>query len=105
MMFFLGQSWHLVGGPFRSPRAGLEDNIRRVIDFHRGIRTDEKALRALIRSAAALNASMRTAAHPKPAECAALRPPNSVSPTADDEVTFGLFFPVATGESTAQSGH
>ena len=35
--------------------AGLEGNTRRAIDFHEGDKIDEKALKALIRAAVALN--------------------------------------------------
>jgi len=35
--------------------ASLEGNTRRAIDFHEGAQVDEKALKALIRDAAALN--------------------------------------------------
>ncbi len=35
----------------------LDGNTRRAIDFHQGEKIDEKALKALIRAAAALNAS------------------------------------------------
>ena len=35
--------------------ASLEGNTRRAIDFHEGAEVDEKALKALIRDAAALN--------------------------------------------------
>jgi hypothetical protein len=44
--------------------ASLEGNTRRAIDFRAGDRIDEKALKALIRAAAALNRSMRAAAGP-----------------------------------------
>jgi hypothetical protein len=37
--------------------ASLEGNTRRAIDFHEGDKIDEKALKALIRAAAALNTS------------------------------------------------
>jgi hypothetical protein len=37
--------------------AGLENNTRRAIDFHEGDAIDEKALKALIRAAVALNTS------------------------------------------------
>ena len=37
--------------------SSLEGNTRRAIDFHEGERIDEKALKALIRAAVALNAS------------------------------------------------
>jgi hypothetical protein len=37
--------------------ASLEGNTRRAIDFHEGGKIDEKALKALIRAAAALNIS------------------------------------------------
>ena len=37
--------------------ASLEGNVRRAIDFHEGDRIDEKALKALIRAAVALNMS------------------------------------------------
>jgi len=44
--------------------ASLEGNTRRAIDFHEGDRIDEKALKALIRAAVALNVSMRATARP-----------------------------------------
>jgi hypothetical protein len=37
--------------------ASLEGNTRRAIDFHEGDKIDEKALKALVRSAVALNTS------------------------------------------------
>jgi hypothetical protein len=37
--------------------ASLEGNTRRAIDFHEGDKLDEKALRALVRAAVALNTS------------------------------------------------
>jgi hypothetical protein len=39
--------------------ASLDGNTRRAIDFHEGDRIDEKALKALIRAAVALNTSAR----------------------------------------------
>src|ERR1700693_4968646 len=39
--------------------SSLEGNTRRAIDFHEGDKIDEKALKALIRAAAALNTSVR----------------------------------------------
>src|SRR6476660_4183100 len=39
--------------------ASLEGNVRRAIDIHEGDEIDEKALRALIRAAVALNISAR----------------------------------------------
>jgi len=44
--------------------SSLEGNTRRAIDFHAGDKIDEKALRALIRAAVALNTSVRAAARP-----------------------------------------
>ncbi len=41
--------------------ASLEGNMRRAIDFHEGDAIDEKALKALIRAAVALNTSKRRA--------------------------------------------
>jgi hypothetical protein len=41
--------------------SSLEGNTRRAIDFHQGDKIDEKALKALIREAAALNVSARSA--------------------------------------------
>jgi hypothetical protein len=37
--------------------ASLDGNVRRAIDFHEGAKIDEKALKALIRAALALNAA------------------------------------------------
>jgi hypothetical protein len=45
--------------PSRLFNSSLEGNIRRAIDFHEGDKIDEKALKALIRAAAALNVSAR----------------------------------------------
>ena len=42
--------------------ASLEGNMRRAIDIHEGDKIDEKALKALIRAAVALNISVRAAA-------------------------------------------
>jgi hypothetical protein len=44
--------------------ASLEGNARRAIDIHEGGRIDEKAFKALIRAAVALNVSVRAAARP-----------------------------------------
>jgi hypothetical protein len=44
--------------------ASLEGNVRRAIDIHEGEKIDEKALKALIRAAVALNTSKRAAARP-----------------------------------------
>lgn len=41
--------------------SSLEGNTRRAIDFHEGDKIDEKALKALIREAVALNTSKRAA--------------------------------------------
>lgn len=44
--------------------ASLEGSTRRAIDIHEGDKIDEKALKALIRAAAALNTSARASARP-----------------------------------------
>jgi hypothetical protein len=44
--------------------SSLEGNVRRAIDIHEGDKIDEKALKALIRAAVALNASKRATARP-----------------------------------------
>ena len=44
--------------------SSLEGNVRRAIDFHEGDKIDEKALKALIRAAVALNISKQAAARP-----------------------------------------
>jgi hypothetical protein len=43
--------------PSRLFNSSLEGNVRRAIDFHEGDQVDEKALKALIRAAVALNTS------------------------------------------------
>jgi len=43
--------------PYGLFNSSLEGNTRRAIDFHEGDKIDEKALKALIRAAAALNTS------------------------------------------------
>jgi len=54
MTFAKGASLEDHSGLFNS---SLEGNTRRAIDFHEGDKIDEKALKALIRSAVALNRS------------------------------------------------
>ena len=54
MTFFKGASLDDPTGLFNS---SLEGNTRRAIDFHEGEKIDEKALKALIRAAVALNTS------------------------------------------------
>jgi hypothetical protein len=54
MTFAKGASLEDPSGLFNS---SLEGNTRRAIDFHEGDKIDEKALKALIRAAAALNTS------------------------------------------------
>jgi hypothetical protein len=54
MTFAKGASMKDPSGLFNS---SLEGNVRRAIDFHEGDPLDEKALRALVRAAAALNES------------------------------------------------
>src|SRR5207253_8518976 len=48
--------------PSRLFNSSLEGNTRRAIDFHEGDKIDDKALKALIRAAAALNTSVRATA-------------------------------------------
>jgi hypothetical protein len=45
--------------PARLFNASLEGNTRRAIDFHEGAKIDEKALKALVRAAVALNKTKR----------------------------------------------
>ncbi len=54
MTFLKGAS---LEDPSRLFNASLDGNARRAIDIHEGVGIDEEALRALIRAAAALNAS------------------------------------------------
>jgi hypothetical protein len=54
MTFAKGASLKDPSGLFNS---SLEGNTRRAIDFHEGDKLDEKALKALIRAAVALNTS------------------------------------------------
>jgi hypothetical protein len=44
--------------------AGLDGNVRRAIDIREGDRIDERALKALIRAAVALNTSAKAGARP-----------------------------------------
>src|SRR2546423_10203262 len=44
--------------------SSFEGNVRRAIDIHEGDRIDDKALKALIRAAVALNAAKRATARP-----------------------------------------
>jgi hypothetical protein len=61
MTFAKGASLEDPSGLFNS---SLEGNTRRAIDFHEGDKIDEKALKALIRTAVALNTSVRASAGP-----------------------------------------
>src|SRR6266478_1110932 len=61
MTFARGASLADPSGLFNS---SLEGNTRRAIDFHEGDKIDEKALKALIRAAVALNTSVRATAGP-----------------------------------------
>ena len=54
MTFAKGASLEDPSGLFNS---SLEGNVRRAIDFHEGDEIDEKAFKALVRSAVALNTS------------------------------------------------
>jgi hypothetical protein len=61
MTFAKGASLEDPSGLFNS---SLEGNTRRAIDIHEGDKIDEKALKALIRAAVALNISVRATARP-----------------------------------------
>jgi hypothetical protein len=61
MTFAKGAALEDPSGLFNS---SLEGNTRRAIDFHEGDKIDEKALKALIRAAVALNTSGRSTARP-----------------------------------------
>src|SRR5256714_10313846 len=61
MTFAKGASLEDTSGLFNS---SLEGNTRRAIDFHEGDKIDEKALKALIHAAVALNISVRATARP-----------------------------------------
>jgi hypothetical protein len=54
LTFYKGASLEDASGLFNS---SLEGRVRRAIDFHEGDKIDEKALKALIRAAVALNNS------------------------------------------------
>jgi hypothetical protein len=61
LTFAKGASLEDPAGLFNS---SLEGNTRRAIDIHEGDKIDEKALKALIRAAVALNTSVRVTARP-----------------------------------------
>lgn len=61
LTFAKGASLEDASGLFN---ASLEGNVRRAIDVHAGEKIDEKALQALVRAAAELNASSKSAARP-----------------------------------------
>ncbi|HVM57673.1 MAG TPA: DUF1801 domain-containing protein [Gaiellaceae bacterium] len=54
LTFFKGASLEDPSGLFN---ASLEGKVRRAVDFHEGDSVDEKALKALVRAAVALNVS------------------------------------------------
>ena len=62
MTFARGASLADPSGLFNS---SLEGSTRRAIDLHEGDKIDEKALKALIRAAVALNTSARAAGRPR----------------------------------------
>ena len=64
LTFAKGASLPDPAGLFNS---SLEGNTRRAIDIHEGDKIDEKALKALIRAAVALNTSARVQKKPKSA--------------------------------------
>src|SRR6185312_10324289 len=64
MTFAKGASLEDPSGLFNS---SLEGNTRRAIDFHESDRMDEEALKALIRTAVALNMSAQAKKRPKSA--------------------------------------
>ena len=61
LTFAKGASLEDPSGLFNS---SLEGNVRRAIDIHEGGKIDEKALKALIRAAVALNMQVAAAARP-----------------------------------------
>ena len=65
MTFARGASLEDPSGLFNS---SLEGNTRRAIDFHEGEEIDEKALKALVRAAVALNTSAQSAARSRRAQ-------------------------------------
>ena len=64
LTFAKGASLEDPSGLFNS---SLEGNTRRAIDFHEGDKVDEKAFKALIRAAVALNTSKPAKKKPKKA--------------------------------------
>ena len=56
LTFFKGAALKDPSGLFNS---SLDGNVRRAIDIHEGDKIDEKALKALVRGAVALNTSAR----------------------------------------------
>jgi hypothetical protein len=65
MTFAKGAALEDPSGLFNS---SLDGDVRRAIDIHEGDKIDEKALKALIRAAVALNTSARAAARPARAQ-------------------------------------
>ncbi|HTS89526.1 MAG TPA: DUF1801 domain-containing protein [Gemmatimonadales bacterium] len=63
MTFAKGAALKDPSGLFNS---SLEGNTRRAIDFHEGEKIDEKALKALVRAAVALNRSAAVRSNKKP---------------------------------------
>ena len=63
MTFAKGAALKDPAGLFNS---SLEGNVRRAIDIHEGEKVDEKALKALIRAAVALNLEAKSKPKPKP---------------------------------------
>jgi len=61
LTFAKGASLEDPSGLFNS---SLEGNTRRAVDIHEGDKIDERALKALVRAAVALNTSARSAARP-----------------------------------------
>jgi hypothetical protein len=77
MTFAKGAALADPSGLFNS---SLEGNTRRAIDFHEGDKINEKALKALIRAAVALNTSAAGSVEPRRARASARSVPAKKSP-------------------------
>jgi hypothetical protein len=80
MTFAKGAALRDPSGLFNS---SLEGNTRRAIDFHEGEKLDEKALKALVRDAVALNLSKTkpsSTARPKPNAKVTAKPRSTAKP-------------------------
>ncbi len=100
MTFAKGASLPDPAGLFNS---SLEGNTRRAIDVHEGEKLDERALKALIRAAVALNTAGKTKAAPAKAAAKRAAPAKGAEKTASTKAAAKRAAPAQAAEKTAST--